>query len=140
MGLQVECLGVDEWLMLCIKFKELSDRFPDTWTPPDEDEEEQDPTGEASAAAEEEAEGLAAWQNRQSQAKRKKSGKRRQSRRGRGGAQQEESEADEEEPDEGFAGDDEWEIEEVVTVRIADYAQRVGKKGMGHASSSFCWM
>ena len=31
--LQVNCMGVDEWLMLCKKLKKLSDRFPDTWAP-----------------------------------------------------------------------------------------------------------
>lgn len=78
-------MGVDEWLMLCIKIKKLSDRFPDTWAPPD---------------AEEEA----------------KPG------------DKEEDESEDEKSDEDQESEEgqekEWELEEVVNVRIADSAQR----------------
>ena len=35
---QVSCMGVDEWLMMCKKVKALSDRFPADWEPAASDE------------------------------------------------------------------------------------------------------
>ncbi|KAL0040722.1 hypothetical protein WJX79_003028 [Trebouxia sp. C0005] len=51
----VRCMGVDEWLMLCKKFKQLSDRFPESWTP-DDDKAEED-----AADADEDEEDQRAW-------------------------------------------------------------------------------
>ena len=35
--MQVSCMGVDEWLMMCKKVKSLLDKFPADWQNPDSD-------------------------------------------------------------------------------------------------------
>ncbi len=117
-------MGVDEWLMLCKKFKQLSDRFPESWTPDDDKEEEGQKEAESTPAAEP----LLAEEEQddgpgEDSGKHKKGKKRRRDGKAKGQRRRpvhaDAADADEDEEDQ-----EEWDVEDVVNVRIADNAKR----------------
>jgi hypothetical protein len=116
-------MGVDEWLMLCKKFKQLSDRFPESWTPPDDKEEEGQTEADSTLAAEpllaeEQGDGPEEDSGKQRKGKkRRRNGKAKGQR--RRPVHAETADADEDEEDQK-----EWDVEDIVNVRIADNAKR----------------
>lgn len=117
-------MGVDEWLMLCKKFKQLSDRFPESWTPDDDKAEEGQkeaesmPAPEPSLAEEEQGDGSG-----KDSGKRRKGKKRRRDGKAKGRRRRpvhaDAADADEDEEDQRA-----WDVEDIVNVRIADNAKR----------------
>ena len=117
-------MGVDEWLMLCKKFKQLSDRFPESWTPDDDKEEEGQKGAESTPAAEPSlAEEDQDDEDKENSGKHRKGKKRRRNGKAKGQRRRPvhagTADADEDEEDQ-----EEWDVEDIVDVRIADNAKR----------------
>ncbi len=121
---QVNCLGVDEWLMLCKKFKKLSDRFPDTWTPPGEEEQAEGDSknGKHQQQGSSEEGGAELEQPARQQGKKRK--QRKAQRRWQVESNGEEAEERDEEKLKDEEEEVEWEVLKVVNVRVVDNARR----------------
>ncbi|DBA74077.1 TPA: hypothetical protein ACH3X1_010890 [Trebouxia sp. C0004] len=138
----VRCMGVDEWLMLCKKCKQLSDRFPETWSPPDDKgqkEVESMPAAAPLLAEEDRGDGPGEdFEKHSPGRKRSRSGKAKARR--RRPVHADAANADEDEEDQI-----EWDAEDIVNVRIVDNAKR-GTQGQDKGNllealkDSNCWL